>query len=222
MSFRAKTCYPHTWKDHCCFGHIINCAFRSKIFKSIKVKWLGISLLFVWLKEHYLATWNKKFLFSCRIIFHYFTLPFLREARLFSLFILSNAPLQAWPRSCNRLIHEIDVEGDWRWSEPDWNPDPNPLKTRLRSLPRKLKHLRGVFWFISFIVQAFSFMNFFNHVVVPKTVVSPQVAWAFVSSTVTSTHWIIKYSAFLWAIICGYKLQRYEQERTNYLDDGVF
>ena len=31
VSFPAKTSYPHTWRDHRCYGYIINCRFDSKL-----------------------------------------------------------------------------------------------------------------------------------------------------------------------------------------------
>ena len=42
VSFCVKTWYLHTWKDHLCYGYLINCAFSQQ--KAIKVKWFGISL----------------------------------------------------------------------------------------------------------------------------------------------------------------------------------
>ena len=39
VSFHAKTCYLHTWKDHGCYGYMMHRAFRSKK----NVKWNGLA-----------------------------------------------------------------------------------------------------------------------------------------------------------------------------------
>ena len=39
------TCYLHMWKDHLCYGYLINHAFSQQ--KASKVKWFGISLVFI-------------------------------------------------------------------------------------------------------------------------------------------------------------------------------
>ena len=62
VSFHAKnmisshmkiTRYFHMWKDHCCYGYIINRIFCSK--KIFKVNGLAFHWRFI---EHYMAAWR--------------------------------------------------------------------------------------------------------------------------------------------------------------------
>ena len=45
-TFRTKTCYLHTGKDHHYYRYIIKCAFHREALL-IKVKWCGISLVLI-------------------------------------------------------------------------------------------------------------------------------------------------------------------------------
>ena len=48
MSFRKKTWYLHMWKDHCCYGYIINRAFHSQKESKINKKgWCFINVYII-------------------------------------------------------------------------------------------------------------------------------------------------------------------------------
>ena len=64
------TCYLHTWKDHHCYGYIINRAFRS-IIQNVKLTWYFIGVYIINRTYHgHLEIQN----FSSHVIKHFWNI----------------------------------------------------------------------------------------------------------------------------------------------------
>ena len=73
VSFHAKIWYLHMWTSHVKISPLLwlHDKLRPSHQKAIKVKWFGISLVFIWWIEHYMAAWRYKI--SLRVLKNIFS-----------------------------------------------------------------------------------------------------------------------------------------------------